>query len=97
MVWGYASVGGKKARGASFFAAPKKEGKKRAFFKRIWLTAFGRVPVTIIAAMSFLHTFLETQSIAVEQGFSGWVRLGVAGIWSRVAMNTRMTGLLGDV
>ena len=31
-------------RGASFFAAPKKEGKKRAFLSGIyWLTAFGRV------------------------------------------------------
>jgi len=73
MVWGYASVGGKKARGASFFAAPKKEGKKRAFFKRIWLTAFGRGPVTITTAMTFMYTFLETRSIAVKQGFSGCV------------------------
>jgi len=31
-------------RGASFFAAPKKEGKKRAFLSgTYWLTAFGRV------------------------------------------------------
>jgi len=75
----------------------KKERNELFLSGTYWLTAFGRVPVTIIAAMSFLHTFLETQSIAVEQGFSGWVRLGVAGIWSRVAMNTRMTGLLGDV
>jgi len=44
MVWGYTSVGGKKARWASFFAAPKKEGKKRAFLSGIyWMTAFGRV------------------------------------------------------
>jgi len=56
MVWGYTSVGGKKARWASFFAAPKKEGKKRAFLSGVyWCTAFGRGSVNHLCNAPYLH------------------------------------------
>gem|GEM_PF-1996471 len=40
--------------------------------------------------MIFMYPFLESQSIEVEKGYSGWVPLGVAGTPSQEALDNLM-------